>query len=800
MLPAQGPPGTSQSRQGPGGPLGGLDGANPNFQSMLGTQGPDARARRSHEERFASQKHRSAVQKNQDLFESYQSSQATWSKQASEDAEFYSGVHWTEEQIEELLERAQMPMSINTTYQVVEQAVGMLTHDHPSFRAVGREDSDRRTGQVASDVLQYIWQNSRGQSRLKPAIRDYYVKGRGVMMAFPDMDADMGRGEVEITDLDPQQVFPDPNSTDPLWDDAAHIIVKRQFTKEHVGQNWPDVDLSNVKSEETHTHGSTGAVATHDQQIFQSDISDSYHEMYEVIERFTKIKKKFVRVRMPDIGALSDGDEEVMDMEAWKQRAQDPGYIVQQSGQKRPITQEKRVREIAAIERQFGKVFHYARTEPKVAPDGTLKQGQPVKVPGPASENPNGIEGSTVRLMQSTIGQLAEAGWIEKTEFREDRVKVVATIGDQILYEPRVLPTRHYPVVPINNNHQRTPYPVSDVRMVKDCQKAINKTNSLILAHAANATNQKVFLPRDSTNKEEVERGFGKAGTSVHEYDPVSMGQSGTNPIETVGPPPLPSALYENMNRFIQIMQQTLGVYQMQQGDSSQAPDTYHGTLSLDEFGQRRIKSKMDDIYNSLSRLGEVAFDFVQKVYDKPKTLRLVQPNMPPKQVRVNEPRYDDFQNEVGRIHDVTVGRYDVMVKAGSTLPSNRWARLQQLIDMYSAGLVDDQAVLMESELPNAEQILARKGQMQQMQQAIQKQKETIEDLQGDLQTWMREAQHAKQKAELEKFKARLDTVHQDMAKAEEIYEESLRNEQEKQEALMRERTKQATKNLQSDS
>lgn len=763
---------------------------------MLGVRPGDP----SHEDRFASQKHRDEVDKSKNLFQSYQSSQAMWSRQASEDAEFYSGVHWTEEQIEELLERAQMPMSINTTYQVVNQAVAMLTHDNPSFRAVGREDSDRRTGHVVSDVLQYIWQNSRGKSRLKPTIRDYYVKGRGVMMAMPNMNGDMGKGEVEITDLDPQEVYPDPNSTDPLWDDAAHILVKRNFTKEQVGQMWPDANLENVQQGESHFHGATGAVATHDQQIFQSDISDSYHEMYEVIERFTKVKKRFVRVRMPDIGQLSDGDEEVMPMEAWKERAQDPGYIVSQAGQNRPITQPERVQEIAQMEQKFGPVFHYARTQPQVAPNGQLQRGKPVKVPGPAADNPQGIEGSTVRLTRAPIGALAEAGWIDKTEFTEDRVKVVATIGDELLYEPQILPTRHYPVVPFNNNHQRTPYPISDVRMVKDCQKAINKTNSLILAHAANSTNQKVFMPRDATNKEEVERDFGKAGTSVFEYDPIALGQSGSNPIETVGPPPLPAALYQNMSRFIQLMQQTLGVFQMQQGDSAEAPTTYNGTLAMDEYGQRRIKSKMDDIYNALSRLGEVAFDFVQQVYTESKTLRLVQPNMPPKQVQINQPRYDDFGNEVGRINDVTVGRYDVQIKSGSTLPSNRWAYLQQLIDMYSAGLVDDQAVLMESELPNAEQILARKGQMQQMKQALEQQKETIEDLQGDLQTWMRKAQHANQKAELEKFKARLDTVHQDMAKAQQVYEQSLQAEKEKQEALMKERTKQAAQNLQSES
>ena len=40
------------------------------------------------------------------------------------------------------------------------------------------------------------------------------------------------------------------------------------------------------------------------------------------------------------------------------------------------------------------------------------------------------------------------------------------------------------------------------------------------------------------------------------------------------------------------------------QGDQGAAPTTYKGTIALDEFGQRRIRSKKDDIEAMLNQLG----------------------------------------------------------------------------------------------------------------------------------------------------------------------------------------------------
>ena len=110
------------------------------------------------------------------------------------------------------------------------------------------------------------------------------------------------------------------------------------------------------------------------------------------------------------------------------------------------------------------------------------------------------------------------------------------------------------------------------------------------------------------------------------------------------------------------------------------------------------------------------------------------------------------------------------MIVAGSTLPSNRWALLETYLQMHERGLVDDIAVLRATEIPDAEEILERNGIMKQQAAALQQHAEQIASLQGDLQTWEREAMHSKQKAELEKFKSRLAKLEAETRKNVEVF------------------------------
>jgi hypothetical protein len=63
---------------------------------------------------------------------------------------------------------------------------------------------------------------------------------------------------------------------------------------------------------------------------------------------------------------------------------------------------------------------------------------------------------------------------------------------------------------------------------------------------------------------------------------------------------------------------------------------------------------------------------------------------------------------------------------------------------------------------------------MQQMQQQVQGLQEEVKKLKGDLQTADREAQHAKKRVEIEKFKTQLKNVQNRSEKAGELYEQRL--------------------------
>jgi len=626
------------------------------------------------------------------LYRAYRAEHDAWVEEASEDLEFYNGAHWTDEQRETLLDRGQKPVQIQTTYQLVEQAVAMLTSQNPSFRATARENSDVSYADLVSDLQQWIWQTSDAQRSFKAAVRDYYVRGLGYMYAHVDPNKDYGKGEVLLDDLDPFTVLPDPNATHPLFDDAAHILVRRIMTAEQIRARWPEAPLDRATQRTAHSNGvQRSRTGSYNMSLF-GEPTEQLHDTYEVIERFTKVDREHWRVKNP-----VTGEEEILDKQEYRNWLQRDAYLVETPQGRRPVTGPDEVRALDRIHDRLGSTYHLER--PRQTRDGI--QGRPEPVSGPEDGNPRAVPGSTRRIEPTVNGTLVENGVIESHRFLLPRIKVVATVGSnpgRELYEPFDLPVSHYPVVPLPNSHNRNPYPISDVRRVKDLQELINKTNSLILAHAANTTNQKVFYPHGSIQDPGYyEEKWSQAGAAMMPYDPA-YGQNGG--INVASPSQLPAELYQNQDRFIQ-----------------------QGQMDLERF------------------------------------------------------------------QDLMSTRYDILVEGGSTLPSNRWSMLQQYLEMYNLGVVDDIAVLKHADIPDADAILQRKSMYAQMQQTIKALQDTVEQLESNLVTARRGEIRAEKKAELAEFQSQLDQMKGNLSQMLQVYQQNLQKEEEKQKAVMQART-----------
>jgi len=688
------------------------------------------------------------VEESLELFQDYSSAREVWAQKFQEAVEFRAGAQWTLEESDVLEARGQAPIVVNRIHPIVETAKSLLTYNSPQFRSTGREDSDRATSKVFSDLFQYMWQYSSGDEELKRIVDDYYVGGMGVMQVYQDPMADLGKGEVCFKAINPLDVYIDPNSKDVYARDAANIVVTKYITDEQAEQLYPDyIDIiknSNAMGTFTSQEDKpTTQLSANEGQLFPGDEDSRIHEKRKYMERYTKVMANEYNCYEPF------SDREFLMSEGEYESYRKVYYIKLQqiTGEEQIIFDEESVEDLFSYIEQDGPIYHFEIPDPEMDEQGNIIPQEPVRVPGP--EDDDSIPGSTVVLIPMTVEELEGLGAITCNLVQVPRVNMVVSCGDALLYK-RQLPIEEYPIVPLMNIHHRTPYPDSDVRIFRPLQEYINKIRSLIIAHASTSTNVKLLIPRGSADLKQIEEEWAKAGTSVIEFD-AELGA----PI-VAGPVPLPNELYKNESDAKYDLEYGFGIFELMQGSSQGAPSTYRGTVVVDEFGQRRIKSRRDDIENMLNHVAKVAIPLMQQIYTEEKVIRLVQPNGTEKSERFNF--YKEMDNgTVKKFHDIGVGRYDIVVVSGSTLPTNRMALLDTYKELYSAGLIDQVEVLKKSELVDVEGVLQRSGEMQQMAQHIQMLEQELKQVKGDLQTAEREEVHAKKRLEVEKFSSGLD-------------------------------------------
>lgn len=695
---------------------------------------------------------------SEELLQAYSSgARIEWVRQARNDDDFRHGAQWTQEEIDSLKEKGQFPIVVNMIYPTVEQAKALLTTNKPRFSSTGREDSDTRTGKIFADLMTYIWDVSDGNMELKQCIDDYYVRGMGAMLIYFDPNADFGKGEIFLKSIDPFDLYIDPNSKDRYCRDAAHIMIVKTMTREAVISCYPKLKeiINNCIPTEDERHPGSEYEGVEGQNLLK-DFTDKTHLKYEIIDRYSKIKVKNFNVLNS-----SSGEERILSVEEFSQFLQEPAFIVRgEVGEPQYITDKEGVETYTQDYKQFGGSFHLERNPM----DGSF-----YKAPGISS--PSAVPNTGVQILPVTMEELIKTGVLLVQEILEDRILRVMSVGGQLLYRS-ILPIKDYPIVMFMNCHRRNPFPWSDVRFVRGLQEYINKIRSLIVAHASSATNVKLLIPRGAVNKAQIEREWAKAGTAVIEFD-GDLGQ----PV-VAGPIALPNELYKNEADARQDIQEILGIYALMQGDANAAPATYKGTVALDEYGQRRIKSKKDDIEGGLNQMAKVVVQLIQATYTEQKVIRLVKPNNPSEPVEINTPIYDDTTGRVKYIlNDVTVGQYDVVVVSGSMLPSNRWAQLEYYTELYRMNIIDQVEVLKKSEVVDVEGVLNRASQIMRLQQMVEQLEQENKSLRGDLQTAQRESVHSEKKVILEKFKGNVQGLSSDMEASKTLFEERMKDE-----------------------
>ena len=667
-----------------------------------------------------------------------------WQFTSQKGFDFYLDEQLTKDEADSLKESGMPSFTINRVLPIVEIMKYFVTAQNPRWKAVGVTGDDADIAQVHSDISEYCWYLSNGKSLYSQVILDSLTKGVGYFLVDVDQDMDIGKGEVIFKRIEPYDVFVDPMSRDFLFRDAGFITVRKNVTRTQLKNLFPEFSRKIQKASPGSGSGVTETHSLRDRDeskiVQQEDISIGIgrdgddDDIIAYYETYQKVKKPFINayiksppdeVEMREIQKAIDVEikefaaEMTVQLEEKKlqiQQALQSGEIIPDRAQLELEKAEKDTAE--AIERQKQVLRSQAeeirsKIEQTIIPEEDFKEL--MKEPEFASKV------------------------VDSVKFYEARIDLVCSVGDDTFLYEYELPINEYPIIPIPYIYTGTPYPMSAVMPLIGKQQEINKAHQIMIHNANLASNLRWLYEEGSVDEEEWER-YSSSPGALLKY------RQGFNPPTPVLPAAINNAFYTITQEGKSDAEYISGVPSAMMGFTQDQPETYRGLLANDEFGTRRLKAWMGSIVEpALEQLGKCFQMVSQSHYTIDKIFRLVQPEAgqkeggEEKETRINIPIYNDYGEAVSKWNDYAAGKFDVRIVAGATMPLNRWALLEEYFRWFQAGLIDDIAMIGETDIRNKERIIERKSLYAQLQSQLQQMEEAVKDKDGTIETLSRQ-------------------------------------------------------------
>jgi hypothetical protein len=705
---------------------------------------------------------------SQEKYQELKSASQTWRDEMIEDNDFFLGAQTSIKQNELNKKRKQKSFNVDVIFQAVEQAVALLTSNRPRFSCTGMEDSDTRIAGVIAAIMQFIWHLNHATQKLKQVIKEYYVGSVGWVHIYWNPYMLNGKGDIAIDTIDAKRMYVDNNAKDFFWQDAGHMIVETDLTSEMMQVTY-NMTLEEVQKFESSSQTIESSTRVSEFNSGSASMNASPVSTYKRLDRYSRVKEMMLVLEKED-----ERFEMIIDPRQFEKKTKNMTCLIfSTSRATNYFVAPRNVSNVSKLLSQYGEVFHSVQMEDPENPGQmktALMSGIENQVDYPPGVTP--VPDSTTYIKLISMYDAIMKGQVKVSKRLLDRIKHVASIGNKLLFQ-NIVPTSHHVTIPLINNFDRTTSPVGDVRRVKREQEFINSLRQIEVVHAGKIANFKIAYPEGRYNEEDLVAKFNDPMKPFLPYD-AEMQSAG---LQVVAPPPLPNQFYMLEQQARKNIQERLGIFNMQAGDPTDAPSTYKGTVALDEYAQRRIKSKKDDVEEFLNQIGKVVVDFIQYYYTDSRVINIVSPNDKPMTITLrNDSRLDNlYENNEFRINDIMVGQFDLVVVSGSTLPSNRWAQLEVYTELYKLGLLDQETTLQKTEVANVEQVMERIGIINQLKSMLAQRDETIKKLTGDSQTMERELMHAKRDKDMTIFQKNLESEEVKAAAARMIYENTLK-------------------------
>ena len=667
-----------------------------------------------------------------------------WQFTSQKGFDFYLDEQLTKDESDSLKESGMPNFTINRVLPIIEIMKYFVTAQNPRWKAVGVTGDDADIAQMHSDISEYCWYLSNGKSLYSQIILDSLTKGVGYFLIDIDQDADMGKGEVVFKRIEPYDVFVDPMSRDFLFRDAGFITIRKNVSRTQLKNLFPEFARKIQKAGPGSGSGVTETLSLRDREesknIQIEDISlgigpdGADEDIIAYYETYEKIKKPYINayIKSPPDDVEMREIQKSIDVEIQEFAAE---MQVQLEEKKMQIQQALQSGEIIPDRAQLELEKAEKDTAEAIERQQQLLQSQAEELRSKIEQTIIPEEDFKELIKQPEFADKV----VDSVKFYENRIKLCCSVGDDTFLYEYELPITEYPIVPIPYLYSGTPYPMSAVMPLIGKQQEINKAHQIMIHNANLASNLRWLYEEGSVDEEEWER-YSSSPGALLKY------RQGFNPPTPVMPAAINNAFYTITQEGKSDSEYISGVPSAMMGFTQEQPETYRGLLANDEFGTRRLKAWMGSIVEpALEHLGKCFQMVSQNHYTIDKVFRLIQPEAgqkeggQEKEVRVNIPIYNDYGKAIGKWHDYAAGKFDIRIVAGATMPLNRWALLEEYFRWFQAGLIDDIAMIGETDIRNKERIIERKSLYSQLQSQLQQMQEAVKDKDGTIETLTRQ-------------------------------------------------------------
>ena len=670
-------------------------------------------------------------------------SRAQWEYVNQKGFDFSNDNQLSEEERITLEEQGMPTFTINRIMPVVEMLNFYATAKGPRWQAVGVDGSDTDVASVFSDIADYIWSLSDGSTIFANCINDCITKSIGYLMVTIDKDSDQGMGDVVIKQPEPFDMFVDPKSRDLLFRDAAFILCRKILPKEHLKKLYPDQlrkinsasssydDENNLSEKSTGDYKKDFTYKDVDSSEAVDPNTGEHDELLDYFELYEKIKVPYMNVFMrapinPEVmnEMKKSINKQIQSLkEELSVKFLETKQQLDMALQQQQILPERHQLELKKAQEEMEVEIESTRVELEGKMMAETTKVDNVVVPE---------EQFKIMQQEKTFNEML----VDSVKFYKEQIRLTCVAGDKLLYEkdfPEGI--TDYPIIPFHYKWTGTPFPISAVSPLIGKQKEINKAHQILVHNASLGSSLRWMHEEGSIDADYWEKYSSSPGALL----PIRPGAQAPTAVQ---PAPLSSAFYDLIQMGKNDMEYLAGIYSSMMGDTGKQHETYRGMLAMDEYGTRRIKQWMQNsIEPALKHTGEIVKQFTQAVYSSHKVFRMVQPNamQGEKETEINVPLYNDLGEAIGKLNDYQAAKFDVRIIAGSTLPVNRWAYLSELKELLQMGVVDDIAVLSETDIKNKENIAKRKSMYAQLQGQLQSLEESVKDKEGTIETLQRQ-------------------------------------------------------------